>query len=249
MHNVALMVAAVLIAVQAGAARSERTPPGSFVKYKVFSVQQLVDEVSRDKYAASLFAKHFGVSTAEVEEYFRQNLRLAKLTKPMPVMVYGVTKTGMIVGKQRGLPKGAYVFLAPNGQAVLKAPCANPVRKTLPEATVAAKLPSEIQPEVVAKVLASPTEVLTPATETIVPPVPSPVELDASVLVEEIPSSNPVIVPPSLISALAILPLLGLETRHNDVTTPVPEPGSWIVLSSGAMAIVGRFAMRRRTRR
>ena len=128
-----LIVFLVVVAVApASASGGKRTPPGSFLKYRVAGLGQLCDQVSREKSVSQLYGRHFKMPPSAVVRYFREHLRLAKLSRPMRVAVYGVTKAGRITVKYRMLSKGTSVFVTENGKVVLKGMCGNPLRARLP---------------------------------------------------------------------------------------------------------------------
>ena len=122
----------VLAAATVSASGAKRTPSGAFLKYRVASVGQLCDQISREKSVAQIYGKHFKMSPSAVVQYFREHLHLAKLSRPLKVAVYGVTPAGRIFVKQRTLYKGTAVFITENGKVVLKGMCGNPLRARLP---------------------------------------------------------------------------------------------------------------------
>jgi hypothetical protein len=128
-----LIVLLVALAIAAANASStKRAPQGSFLRYRVASVRQLCDQVSREKSVSQLYGKHFKMSPSVIVQYFREHLRLTKLTRPMRVTVYGATPTGRIFVKHRTLAKGTSVFMTKNGKVVLKGVCGNPLSARLP---------------------------------------------------------------------------------------------------------------------
>ena len=139
-----IVLLAVLAAATVSASSAKRTTSGAFLKYRIASVGQLCDQVSREKSVAQLYGKHFRMSPSAVVEYFREHLHLAKLSRPMQFAVYGVTPAGRIFVKHRTLSKGTAVFITETGKVVLRGMCGNPLRARLP--VIVGAIDKEAQP-------------------------------------------------------------------------------------------------------
>ena len=112
--------------------RYEPNSPDSFLRYQVDSTSELVQEVKTNAVLRKRFAKHFGVSEAEVVEFVRRSLVPYRLPQSRTVTVYGVTDNGRIYGVRQRMKKGTRVWANRSGVPILKWLCANPVTKTLP---------------------------------------------------------------------------------------------------------------------
>ena len=115
-------------------AAEQRRParPGSFVRYPVFSVSDLVRQVTESPAVAKRYASHFGISPDKLARYFRENLKVVTLTAPVKVRTYFVAKNGRILSKQRVLAAGRQVFSTLSGEMLIETDCGNPVTSKLP---------------------------------------------------------------------------------------------------------------------
>ena len=124
-----------VIAVLTGqgfAATSKRPRPGSFVRYAVESVQQLVDHVSVDDVVAKRYSKFFKVPEEQLICYLRNNLKVIPLPRPIKVKMHFVGKNGAILSRNCWLPSGHKVFATAGDIPVLDIGCGNPLTEKLP---------------------------------------------------------------------------------------------------------------------
>lgn len=132
-----LSVCALSLLMVGGAFAKDKTPPGSFLKYRATTVAELTSQVSKDATIKSLYAKHFGVSASQVTAYFNENLKLVTLKSPRKVQTWYVDKDGKQVSRAKLLPKGTLVFASKEGTPMLAWSCGNPLRASLPPKMIA----------------------------------------------------------------------------------------------------------------
>ncbi|MDH7601279.1 MAG: hypothetical protein QHI38_03940 [Armatimonadota bacterium] len=122
------------LAVAASSSASARKPPrpGSFVKYAADTVEELVKQVSQEKVVGRRYSQFFKVSQEHVIQYFRENLQVIKLAKPVKVRMHFVSKTGAILCRNCWLSANHKVFANRSGEPVLDIGCGNPITETLP---------------------------------------------------------------------------------------------------------------------
>lgn len=233
-------------------AQAQGTGPGSFLKHKADSVTALISEISANPSTTARYARHFGISADEVRKYFKENLKLVTLSKPVSKTVYFINKKGSVSSSKRSLAAGTKVFATKNGELVLLWRCGNPLSRSLPAKPVMTKGTPKVTAPVVETTTAivAPTVAETPTVQVasanpiemgqIPPPASSilPVieEAQASVVTSIEPAVAPVVAMPPLMNAGKALPLLiplllggGSNSPHSE---PVPEPSSIIVLCS-----------------
>jgi hypothetical protein len=255
----ALFVVVALVAITAPKLMAEeRTPPGSFLKYRATSIDELASQVARNTAVRIRFAEHFGVSPDQVADYFAKNLTLISLKKPLKTTAWYIGKRGQVYKKTKLLAKGSLVFATKDGKPVLVWSCGNPLRANLPLKIETASGPSvAAAPTQVAaapvevKVLATPIETVAVAAVTAAP-APAAVALTPIAAPPPLAvfAAPPVAVPPPLFSRLGLgwlLPLVGLfedEPPHY-----VPEPSSLAALAAGVSMAPIAFGIRRRRAR
>jgi hypothetical protein len=123
------------------------TPPGSFLRYRASTVQELLAQVSADEAVRNRYARHFGISPNQVRAALGDGLRLTSLSKSTRVQSWYVGKRGRLHVKPRLLPKGTLVYVGADGKPLLAWSCGNPLRTDIPRRT--AKQPNTItQPTV-----------------------------------------------------------------------------------------------------
>ncbi len=135
----ALLCAASL--APAPALARERTPPGSFLKYRAATVQELVSQISSDSSVRARYARHFGVTQQQIASSLGAGLKLVSLTRPAKVQSWYVGKGGRLQAKTKLLPRGTLVFAGSDGRPLLAWSCGNPLRAQLPQQL--AKKPKE----------------------------------------------------------------------------------------------------------
>ena len=116
--------------------RSGRQPGferrGAFGPYALQSKEKLLYTLQKYPSFRRNLARHFGVSEAELLTYIDKNVVLKALPTARSTRVFGVTPGGRIFAVNQRLPKGALVFSLPDGTAILKEICGNPVLAYLP---------------------------------------------------------------------------------------------------------------------
>lgn len=127
------LTAAVLLSAMAllsapAALAKEKTPPGSFLEYRVRTVGELVDQVSKYPTVKARYARHFGIRPQEVAGFLSDGLRLVSLKSPEKVRSWYIGKSGDAYSKTKLLPKGTQVFVAKDGKPLLSWSCGNPLR-------------------------------------------------------------------------------------------------------------------------
>jgi hypothetical protein len=251
----------------APALAAERTPPGSYLIYRVTTVGELRSQVANSALVRSRYSHHFGVSAEDLDKYFGANLTLVALKQPLRVQCWYIDKAGNTSVKSKLLPRGTMVFAAKSGEPLLSWSCGNPLSAELPT-KVAMKPLLEVKatpPTVETKVLANPVETIStavvtapPATElTSVLPIESPPVLTS--IAAPAVSMPPVILSngggggAGLLGALGGLGALaaglgGGGGGGGGVGTVIPEPSSLTTLASclAMMPIALGFRRRRR---
>lgn len=241
-----------LAVAQAGADDRERTGPDSFLPYRAYTVEALVDQVERDPVVRKRLAKHFHVPEAELVSYFRKNLRVVSFTSTGWRPIYGVTRTGRIYRSRDHFRRGAKAFGLKDGTAVLKFACGNPLITKLPPA------PRKPTPR---KIVEAPPQPWQPPIESLpevmTPPVHDPQEFALLPEVPQVPViAVPAAVPQVVQSAIPLWPLAGVplllihggDDGPEPVPTPppIPEPTSVLLLATGLGLLGGRLLIRRR---
>lgn len=238
---IALLAVMFVLAIASAALAAERTPPGSFLKFRATSVDQLASQVAQNTAARVRYAQHFGVSPDGVAKYFAENLKLTTLKSPLKAQTWYVGRQGGIYKRTKVYPKGTLVFASADGKPVLAWSCGNPLSASLPPKSKEAPVVASSGP-VETKVMANPIETITaaavtspPAVETVaIAPIAAPSPVDALAM-------PPVAVPPAVIAKFPWFLLFGFAPHHSTDHPPVPEPGCLLTmamaLSSGALII------------
>ncbi|MCL5105091.1 MAG: hypothetical protein M1133_13385 [Armatimonadetes bacterium] len=118
----------------------ERTPSGSFLKYRACTVSELKSEITKDPAARIRYAQHFRSTSDEMMSCLNGGVKLVSLKNPTKVQMWYVGKDGSVRQKIKLLPKGSYVFATSDGTPFLAWSCGNPLRASLP-ARMAMKQP------------------------------------------------------------------------------------------------------------
>lgn len=247
MNRVPSTIAVVLALVAATsqvAFAKERTPPGSFLRYRATSVAQLVNEVKTDPVARARFANHFGVSQDGIGEYFASRLKLVNLTAPLKVKIWFVGQGGAIYSKNKLLPKGTPLFVTHEGTPLILWSCGNPLRSALPESLKV----SEPEPVDAVEVKPAPVEAIAAAAVAAVPAPTAAAVLPAAIPVTaDIAVASTISAAPPVLGGLGVLSLLGGLVAHSEDSTPwVPEPSGLVALGTGILAAPAALAIRRR---
>ncbi|MFQ3549963.1 MAG: DUF6777 domain-containing protein [Armatimonadota bacterium] len=219
---------------------AQKTPPGSFLKWRASTVEELVSQVRKDPTVQARFANHYGKPADLIASNLEQTLTLVTLKQPTTVTAWYVSKNNTVKSKKKVLPKGTLVFADQNGNPVLEWSCGNPLGKSLPEEVVIETKGIEeevlpIGPEVVAAtaVVAPPgliESIPALATEPIV----------AAPLAGEIIAPAVTAFPPLAIGGLlgGLLAFAGSAGGGGGTTlTVIPEPSSMLALLTGLTAI------------
>jgi len=226
------------------------TPPDSFLRYRVNSIEQFIAQVQEDPVIRQRMAKHFHVSQDELLSYLRENLRVVTVPASGRYTVYGVTRTGRIYRSSSYLRRGWRAYGLENGTLLFKWSCGNPMTTNLPKQEVAAVIeevpPLPVAPPVLEQApiqipVEPPAMAMTPAQEWSYPSAP---QLPATPVYQV----APLIQTAALRMApgwLAAVPLLGAFHRHHPPPPVVPEPGTLVLMAAG----VSVLALRRRRAR
>ena len=108
--------------------RPQRTPPGSFLRYRALSVSELAHQISTDRAVRLKYARHFHVTPDRIVAALTSGLRLVSLTRPLRTRSWYVGTSGAIHVKTKLLPKGTPVFVSSDGRPLLAWSCGNPLR-------------------------------------------------------------------------------------------------------------------------
>jgi len=238
---------------------SKRPPLDSFLKVRVDTVNQLVDQVSTNANVRAHYAKVFNIPESSVVSYFKSNLVESYVSSPKTYPVWCVSKTGRYYTVPQKLNAGIRVLALRDGTPVLKWACGNPLTSKLPDAV-------SIRHSV-AKRVDVPAEAVMGYTSTIAnegtPDVPlthaitsTPVENNFSTPAFMVGGATELLVSPSVgggTNPLALLPLGGLAALKSSGVTPkvpvpltdTPEPAPILTLLVG-IAGLGLLAYNRR---
>lgn len=110
----------------------QATPPGSFLRYRAATVQELLAQVSSDQVVRNRYARHFGIRPDQVRAALGDALRLTSLSKSTKVRSWYVGKSGRLYVKSKLLPKGTRVYVGADGKPMLAWSCGNPLRTDIP---------------------------------------------------------------------------------------------------------------------
>ena len=235
-----LIVTSFVLAATSAAVASERTPPGSFLRDRATSIEQLSGQVAKNAAVRVRYARHFGVSPDELGQYFSENLELVTLKAALKTSTWFVGKGGKVYRKTKLYPKGTMVFATKDGKPLLVLSCGNPLRANLP-------LKIKEKPAMPA------ATIVKPMVETVAAPAitaaPAPAVAAATPIAAPPPIGNfavpPVAVPPPLGHKFGLgwlLPLVGLF-RSTPTPNPVPEPSTLMAMGMGLslVPVLGRF--------
>lgn len=220
---------------------SARTEPNSFLNKPAYSQSALVQQVQKDPVVASRFSRHFGMTKAEVIEYFK-TLELTTLKEDGVYLVYNVPDTEEVRAKAIFYKKGTKVWVDQNGGLVLKASCGNPMARGTDVQTVPVEADFNGETQLVSRT--TPMELNTDTIlETSATPMPINVETSALAY----PSIPPAAVQgisgaafnPAFLLPLAAVPFV-IGDDPEDPKEPVPEPATMAIMAAGAGILARR---------
>jgi len=227
------------------------TPPDSYLQYRVYTVDQLIQQVTDSPRVRKRFARHFQIPEERVVSYMKANLVESYVPKTERYTVYCVRPTGRFYPIRQLFQRGTKVFALRNGEPVMKWLCGNPLTKFLPDVNIekVASYPPEETPHTPAVVkvadLTESLNVLTPA------------EISAPVYQPIVPIGLGSAATPlysragtSLLPFLLPVALLGINRGGGNTPTPipaVPEAGSLVYLAA-ALPLALLVARRRRSK-
>lgn len=81
----------------ANAAKGVPTPPDSFLKTKVYSVSQLIDQISSDPQIRNNYARQFHIAPDKLIAYLKQNIVESYITKTGYYTCYCVRRTAFCI--------------------------------------------------------------------------------------------------------------------------------------------------------
>jgi len=247
-------IAAALAALSCAAVMAkERTPGGSFLRYRADTVNELKAEIASDPVAQARYASYYGMSTKELLSTIDNGTKLVTLTAPTKAQVWYVGKGSRLISKSKLLPKGTQVFAARDGQLLMAWSCGNPMRAAIPNLVTASKPPAD--KNITEKTLHFPTEevsslVVASPPGLVTDTLPALAEAEPAVALPTVEAAaQPTIaglVPAAASSGGGIYNLgwlagLAALTSHRSSSPVVPEPGSLIALLTGlgSMAAIG----------
>ncbi len=249
-----MTMAGLALAVAANAATPTRhyaPPPDSYLRYSVYSVNQLVQEVEANPAVRARYARQFQIPESQVGSYMRRNLVESYVPQSGTYSVYCVNRAGKVYTIRQKFRKGTKVFALRNGEPVMKWICGNPLMRYHAELAMAPIVSQKVSPSIQAL---TPTDV-SPSVEAVVPS-ETGAGLPTLVSVPLTVGSSSVF--PSAARALFALPLLGFLSQNGGGgggtpppptphTAPaVPEPSAPLLLLAAlplaALAVVKRRA-------
>ncbi|MGO8673278.1 MAG: hypothetical protein ACLQVD_18200 [Capsulimonadaceae bacterium] len=220
------------------AAHNRRTPPDSYLQFKVYSVDELVAAVQSSAHIRHIYSQTFRVPENRVIQYMRANLIASYVPETQTYTCYCAHPDGTVYPTKQTFRRGTKVFALRNGQPVLKWLCGNPLSRFLPAVEVHEVPVVKVSPSVQTLTPVDKEDIILPSEEdTIVPS-----EVDKPVYQPSVPALvNPAGAIPHVISlpsawwALGAAPLAFAHDFHESSSgggssVPlVPEP-------SGAVA-------------
>lgn len=232
------------------------TPRDSYLQYKVYSVEQLIQQVSDNPAVRQRFARHFQIPESRVVSYMRANLVESYVPRTGRYTVYCMHRSGKFYPVKQTFRRGTKVFALRNGEPVMKWVCGNPLSKFLPDVQV-----KNLTQQPVTKVSPSIEELLPAEQVNILVPseIPAPIYQPA-IPASLISASAPVLSGGgggSLLPFLLPAALIGIRGGHSNSSTPpvipigpsVPEPSTVALLAVGLpLALTASIKRKKATR-
>lgn len=230
-------------------------PRDSYLQYKVYSVEQLIQQVSDNPAVRQRFARHFQIPESRVVSYMRANLVESYVPQTGRYTVYCMHPSGKFYPVKQTFRRGTKVFALRNGEPVMKWVCGNPLSKFLPDIQV-----KNLTKQPVQKVSPSIEELLPAEQANILVPseIPAPVYQPA-VPASLVSASAPLLVHgggSSLLPFLLPAALIGIHGGHSSSQTPpilipggpsVPETSTLALLAVGLPLVLAGVVKRKKT--
>jgi hypothetical protein len=224
----------------AKAAPARTTGPDAFLKQRVYSADQFMQEYSRDPVLRQRLVKHFRMPEAQLTSYLRTELREVSFPESGWTGTYGVKSTGKIYPVKTYVRKGAKALGLADGTPLFKLPCGNPFQTNLPvEAPMA---PRQSRKPV------EPLPVVAPADGEVALEVASLQSPEEYVLGQDIPQAPVFSVPVGTQGGSHFFFLWPPHFGGGGGGEQTPEPTSLLLLGSGLAVFGGGLLRRRRTR-
>ncbi|MBS1703850.1 MAG: PEP-CTERM sorting domain-containing protein [Armatimonadetes bacterium] len=228
-----------LITGLAGSAMA-RPELNAFINKPANSVPELIAQIKSDKQVADRFMRHFSMTKDEVLE-FVGSLHLGTLKESGYYTIYSAPDTGIIKAHVSFFKKGTPAFVDEDGNAILRAKCANPfVRGPIrPYALSSATVTDSVSTPMIA---AAPGTSVSegPMIASFTPPTPPVPEIATPITIKTTPTDSA----PQQFAASSIGSIIGLGGVASFInrghSSPVPEPASFAVLGIGALALLRR---------
>ena len=220
--TVVLMVGIVAAGgMQVVSAATQPVPPASFLRFRVDSVAQMVNQVKTDHAVASRYCQLFNVPSAKLVSYVQKNVVESYVPATKTYRVWCVSKTGKLFAVSSRLTAGTRVFALRNGTPVMKWACGNPVVSSLPEAPA--------RPHTLARMSAVPTGRAGAS------PISIPSELSlptpAASVATSVPSELQSAVPQTRVAS-SIEQIGSVHTSTNGAASLIPLAGAAALLTS-----------------
>lgn len=213
----------------------------AFINKPANSVPELVAQIKSDKQVADRFMRHFSMSKEEVLEYIG-TLHLGSLKESGYYTIYSAPDNGIIKAHISFFKKGTPAFVDSDGNAILRAKCANPfVRGPVKPYSVSEASITDSTPRMAVDIETGPSVSEGPIVASFTPPTPEVPETEVPITLKTTPTDSA----PQTFSPNNFASILGLGgaasfIRRGNNTPVVPEPASMIAISVGVGALLRR---------